>query len=88
MAAKDSNNNKDKALDTAVTAVERQYGKGAIMRMGDKPIEMTIPSISTGSISRIVHFWSGYRRVEIDPSQGTGYGDLLVARLRGEFRVS
>jgi recombination protein RecA len=50
MAAKDSNNGKDKALDTAVTAVERQYGKGAIMRMGDKPIEMTIPSISTGSI--------------------------------------
>jgi len=50
MAAKNSNNDKEKALETAVVAVERQYGKGAIMRMGDKPIEMTMPSISTGSI--------------------------------------
>ena len=41
--------NRTKALDAALTQIERQFGKGSIMRMGDAPIE-TIPSISTGSL--------------------------------------
>lgn len=45
-----SNDDKGKALSTAITSIERQFGKGAIMRLGDEPIETSIPSISTGSI--------------------------------------
>ena len=41
--------NRGKALDAALTQIERQFGKGSIMRMGDAPIE-SIPAISTGSL--------------------------------------
>ncbi len=40
-----------KALATAFSQIERQFGKGAIMRLGDAPALSDIPTISTGSIS-------------------------------------
>ncbi|MCG8554832.1 MAG: recombinase RecA [Proteobacteria bacterium] len=42
---------RDKALELAVTAIERQYGKGAIMRLGDSDITQDIPVIPTGAPS-------------------------------------
>jgi recombination protein RecA len=42
--------NKEKALESAMTQVERQFGKGAIMKLGDKPV-MEVPVISTSSLS-------------------------------------
>ncbi len=41
--------NKKKALSAALSQIERQFGKGAIMKMGDHPRE-AIPSVSTGSL--------------------------------------
>jgi recombination protein RecA len=41
--------NKQKALAVALSQIERQFGKGAVMRMGDQAIE-AIPSVSTGSL--------------------------------------
>jgi len=41
--------NKDKALQAALGQIERQFGKGTVMRMGDKE-RVAIPSISTGSL--------------------------------------
>ena len=41
--------NKQKALDAALGQIERQFGKGTVMRMGDKE-RVAIPSISTGSL--------------------------------------
>ncbi len=41
--------NKEKALQAALGQIERQFGKGTVMRMGDKERER-IPSISTGSL--------------------------------------
>jgi recombination protein RecA len=41
--------NKTKALDAALSQIERQFGKGTVMRMGDKE-RVAIPSISTGSL--------------------------------------
>ena len=41
---------RDKALDMALAQVEKQFGKGAIMRMGDKTT-MAIEAISTGALS-------------------------------------
>lgn len=43
-------NNRKKALDAALSQIERQFGKGAVMRMGDHPRE-AIPAVSTGSLS-------------------------------------
>ena len=41
--------NKQKALDAALSQIERQFGKGTVMRMGDQE-RIAIPSISTGSL--------------------------------------
>ncbi len=41
---------KDKTLDLAISQIEKQFGSGAIMRMGEHPI-IKLDSISTGSIS-------------------------------------
>lgn len=41
--------NRKKALDAALSQIERQFGKGAVMRMGDQPRE-AIPAVSTGSL--------------------------------------
>ena len=38
-----------KALESTISNIEKNYGKGAIMRLGDQPTE-AIPVISTGSI--------------------------------------
>jgi len=50
MAAAPSDNGKHSAIDLAITQIERTYGKGSIMRMGDKTQEK-VPVVSTGSIS-------------------------------------
>ncbi|WP_225847412.1 recombinase RecA [Streptomyces sp. HPF1205] len=41
-------NDREKALDAALAQIERQFGKGAVMRLGDRPNE-PIEVISTGS---------------------------------------
>jgi len=41
---------KEKTLDLAITQIEKQFGQGAIMRMGEDTV-MKIDGISTGSIS-------------------------------------
>ena len=39
----------EQAIDTAIASIERQYGKGSIMRLGDKETPR-VASVSTGSI--------------------------------------
>ena len=41
--------NKEKALNAALAQIERQFGKGSVMRLGDTQGQV-IPSISTGSL--------------------------------------
>jgi recombination protein RecA len=47
MAEKDE---KRKALDLALAQIEKQYGKGAIMRLGTAEMPANVPAISTGSL--------------------------------------
>lgn len=42
---------KEKALNLAISQIERQYGKGAIMRWGAEAPTGEIPTVSTGSLS-------------------------------------
>jgi recombination protein RecA len=44
------NNDREKALDVALAAIDKQFGKGSIMRMGEKT-SMGIESIQTGALS-------------------------------------
>ena len=50
--AKEENKDKDKAIEMAVSQIEKQFGKGAIMRLGDEGLSLQdVPSIPTGSLS-------------------------------------
>ena len=42
---------KDKAVELAVSQIERQYGKGSIMRLGEDSMPGAMPTISTGSLA-------------------------------------
>ncbi|MDK2745454.1 MAG: recombinase RecA [Nitrospira sp.] len=41
---------KKRALDLALSQIEKQYGKGAIMKLGDEDKNADVPAISTGSL--------------------------------------
>jgi recombination protein RecA len=45
-----ANNNRDRAIDLAMTQIEKQFGKGSIMRLGEGNVMPDIEVISTGSI--------------------------------------
>ena len=45
------NEDKEKALEAALAQIQKQFGKGAIMKMGDESAKLNIEAISTGSIS-------------------------------------
>ena len=47
MAEKDD---KKRALDLALSQIEKQYGEGAIMKLGGADARVDIPAISTGSL--------------------------------------
>ncbi|MBN2516563.1 MAG: recombinase RecA [Deltaproteobacteria bacterium] len=46
-----SDTDKQKAVDLAITQIERQFGKGSIMKLGGEEYVTNVPSISTGSYS-------------------------------------
>ena len=47
---------KDKALDSAIAAIEKSYGKGTIMRLGDGHNRMTVETISMTLQSSFLRF--------------------------------
>ena len=48
---KDSKEEKLKALDAAILQIEKQYGAGSVMRLGDPSNSMNVATIPTGSLS-------------------------------------
>jgi recombination protein RecA len=78
----DNDEKKKKALETAVTSIERQFGKGSIMRLGDDPGDLKIPSIPTGSIGLDVALGIGGvprgRVVEIFGPEASGKTTLAL----------
>jgi recombination protein RecA len=50
MSTPTAKNEKWRAVETALTQIERQFGKGAIMRLGDQP-EQVVAVIPTGSLA-------------------------------------
>lgn len=73
--------NKEKALQAALTQIERQFGKGTVMRMGDKE-RVNIPAISTGSLGLDVALGIGGlprgRIVEIYGPESSGKTTLTL----------
>lgn len=73
---------KNKAIEAAMTQIERQFGKGSIMMMGDSDGAQKIPSISTGSITLDVALGIGGmprgRVVEIYGPEASGKTTLAM----------
>ena len=42
---------KSKAIDAAISQIERQFGKGSIMRMGDEERQSSVACIPTGALA-------------------------------------
>lgn len=49
--AKESKDDKLKALDAAIAQIEKQYGKGSVMKLGDESAKMNVETVPTGSLS-------------------------------------
>lgn len=43
--------NKVKALESAIAQIEKQYGKGSVMKLGDTASRMSVEAVPTGSLS-------------------------------------
>lgn len=73
---------KQKALSAALTQIERQFGKGSVMRMGDKGVVRDVEVISTGSIALDVALGIGGlprgRVVEIYGPEASGKTTLTL----------
>jgi recombination protein RecA len=67
---------RDKMLDVALTQIERQYGKGAVMRLGEHPAGQGVSVIPTGSLALDVALGIGGiprgRIVEVYGPEGSG----------------
>jgi recombination protein RecA len=74
--------NKKKALGAALSQIERQFGKGAVMRMGDQQLQ-AIPAISTGSLGLDIALGIGGlpkgRIVEIYGPESSGKTTLTLS---------
>ncbi len=74
--------NRTKALEAALGQIERQFGKGSVMRLGDEGARQNIDSISTGSIGLDVALGLGGlpkgRVVEIYGPESSGKTTLTL----------
>ena len=74
--------NKERALQAALSQIDKQFGKGTVMRMGDRE-QVAIPSISTGSLGLDVALGIGGlprgRVVEIYGPESSGKTTLTLS---------
>jgi recombination protein RecA len=74
---------KSKALELALMQIEKQFGKGSIMRLGDERVRERIPTISTGALSLDIALGVGGlprgRVVEIFGQESSGKTTLALS---------
>lgn len=73
---------KEKALDVAIAQIEKQFGKGAVMKLGESQADLNISTIPTGSLSLDIALGAGGvprgRIVEIYGSESSGKTTLTL----------
>jgi len=79
---------KEKALESALGQIERQFGKGSIMRLGDDSARLDIEATSTGSIGLDIALGIGGlpkgRIVEIYGPESSGKTTLTLHAIAEE----
>ncbi|MCP4131900.1 MAG: recombinase RecA [bacterium] len=82
MAEQKELNQKSQAIESAILQIEKQFGKGSIMRLGDEGARDKIPAISTGSLELDVALGIGGvprgRVVEIFGPESSGKTTLTL----------
>ena len=77
--------NRQKALQAALGQIERQFGKGSVMRMGDAEVETDVTTISTGSLGLDIALGVGGlprgRVVEIYGPESSGKTTLALSAI-------
>ncbi|MCK4236720.1 MAG: DNA recombination/repair protein RecA, partial [Candidatus Krumholzibacteria bacterium] len=83
--------NKEKAIELAVDQIEKQFGKGSIMRLGAEGAMVSIESISTGSLSLDIALGVGGvprgRIIEIYGPEGSGKTTLTCSIIANAQRT-
>ncbi len=76
------NTEKERALDVAISQIEKQFGKGSVMKLGESVTDMSVASIPTGSLSLDIALGIGGiprgRIVEIYGSESSGKTTLTL----------
>ena len=71
-----------KALDAAIAQIERQYGKGSVMKLGDNSANMNVETVPTGSLSLDIALGLGGlpkgRIIEIYGPESSGKTTLAI----------
>src|SRR5262249_56443628 len=87
--------NRERAIDLAVSQIEKQFGKGAIMKLGEEALVRDIPALPTGSLGLDIALGIGGiprgRGVEIYRPESSGKTTLApqlvaAAPTRGAIR--
>jgi recombination protein RecA len=83
-------NDKVKALKQVITNIEKQFGKGAIMALGDEAERGSVPVTSSGSLSLDLALGGGYPRgriIEVYGPESSGKTTLTLHAIREVQRV-
>ncbi len=84
MGVTDVEEDKKRALEMALSQIEKQFGKGSVMKMGDQPV-LRIPTVSTGSLGLDIALGAGglpYGRiVEIYGPESSGKTTLSLSSI-------
>jgi len=73
---------RNKAIEAAVLQIEKQFGKGSVMKLGQKEAAMKVPAIPTGSIAFDLSLGIGGfprgRVIEVFGPEATGKSTLAL----------